>query len=332
MTNNRQAMGQVLIETALAAVGIVVMAYLVVRAGQWLNQSMVDRNASFQGSRRIAGGGGLGVVGFSGPAADINLINGPGPERTGGLPVQGPGPSASPPACSAAATTYLTDAATARSNIATDWTAATTLRQTVMDESNKAADLITGTAGLGCGGRNLVCTGDQCKGANWYWCEADRLQQLDQQITNLQRQIASLQAQIATLEYWIGVVTLCCGAGDQACCDQLPGMYAQLANLQAQLANAQAQLAAAIAQREALCAAVMTGNSWVGGRPASCTPPALRIYATQVRNYAYGVVAPPIPPMIDPLRVMAQRIQFNIGEAEELEGRGRAECASGRDP
>ena len=102
--------GQVMIETALAAVSLVVFAFLVARIGPWLNASMVARNTSFQGSRLLAGSTDPGR-GFS-AGGDIHLI-GPRAERTSGLPEQLPGPSAHPPVC-LAGIPLLVDALAAR--------------------------------------------------------------------------------------------------------------------------------------------------------------------------------------------------------------------------
>jgi len=90
-----------MIETALAAVGLIVFAYLVARIGPWLNTSMVQRNDSFQASRVAAGSTNPGAR-FNGPS-DIHLI-GPRAARTGGLGEQPPGRSAAPPTCAAGIT------------------------------------------------------------------------------------------------------------------------------------------------------------------------------------------------------------------------------------
>ncbi len=74
-------MGQVLIEVALATVGVVVIAFVMARAANWLNRSMVQRNQSFQ-STRMAAAQSAGLVRVAAPS-QINLI-GPGAARGGG--------------------------------------------------------------------------------------------------------------------------------------------------------------------------------------------------------------------------------------------------------
>jgi len=89
--------GVVMIEFTLAAVGLVAMAYMTVRVGQWLNDAMVERNASYQASRPLAGRG-PGVTPFSGPATPLRLI-GPRASRTPGQGTPGGGQSATRPTC-----------------------------------------------------------------------------------------------------------------------------------------------------------------------------------------------------------------------------------------
>lgn len=78
--------GQVLIEFALAAVGILVIAFVTARVASWLNRTMVDRNRSFQASR-LAAGQSKTLVPFFGNSEfqPIHLI-GPKAESTGGAP------------------------------------------------------------------------------------------------------------------------------------------------------------------------------------------------------------------------------------------------------
>ena len=79
--------GQVIVEFALAAVGIVVLAFVTGRVGHWLSESMVLRNANFQGTRLAAASSSPGA-GFAG-VTPIHLI-GPGAGSAGGLPGQPP--------------------------------------------------------------------------------------------------------------------------------------------------------------------------------------------------------------------------------------------------
>lgn len=86
-----------MIEFTLAAVGLVAIAFMTVRVGHWLNDSMVERNESFQASRANAGRG-PGVTPFAGPATPLHLI-GPGASRTPGLGTPGGGDSTVKPTC-----------------------------------------------------------------------------------------------------------------------------------------------------------------------------------------------------------------------------------------
>lgn len=89
--------GQVMIEFALATVGVMVIAFVSVRVAQWLGQTMVERNDSFQATRAQAGQSGS-LVKVGGPLTDLHLV-GPGAGRTAGAPEQGIGPSALPKGC-----------------------------------------------------------------------------------------------------------------------------------------------------------------------------------------------------------------------------------------
>ena len=97
--------GQVLIEFALAAAGLVVLAFVTARVGHWLNESMVERNASFQATRVAAASTNPGVA-FAGPS-DIHLI-GPGAQSTGGT--GSPPPSTFSAGCPAAADALVAQA------------------------------------------------------------------------------------------------------------------------------------------------------------------------------------------------------------------------------
>jgi len=85
----------VLVEFALAAVGIVAIAFVTARVARYLNGAMVWRNATFQDSRDEAGRWPFSVVSFGGPP-DLHLI-GPSAARTPGV-MSPPSPLASCPA------------------------------------------------------------------------------------------------------------------------------------------------------------------------------------------------------------------------------------------
>lgn len=65
--------GQVLVEFALAAVGLLAMAFMTARVAQWMNQSLVERNERYQRTRVAAGQIGAGLVGAE-PVPDVHLI------------------------------------------------------------------------------------------------------------------------------------------------------------------------------------------------------------------------------------------------------------------
>ena len=95
----RARLGMVMIEFTLAAVGIVAMAFMTVRVGQWLNDSMVERNASFQASRPLAGRG-PGVTPYAGVGTPTPLhLIGPRASQTPGQGTPGGGQSATRPTC-----------------------------------------------------------------------------------------------------------------------------------------------------------------------------------------------------------------------------------------
>ncbi|MDP3703524.1 MAG: M23 family metallopeptidase [Candidatus Omnitrophota bacterium] len=94
---SRARFGMVMIEFTLAAVGIVAIAFMTVRVGQWLNDSMVDRNTSFQATRASAGHG-PGVTAFAGPTK-LTLIGPASQTPSQGTP--GGGQSTVTPTCGA---------------------------------------------------------------------------------------------------------------------------------------------------------------------------------------------------------------------------------------
>lgn len=207
---SRRANGQVLVETALAAIGLVVLAFIIVRVGLWLNQGFVDRNASFQATRTAAGQPGAGVVPFAAPPP-IHLI-GPGADATGSAPAQGPGPSAVPAGCSSAGAAYLNQAAALRTEIESLAGTSKTQREDAVDYSNKAADLISanvsaGTPPAACriasdpSFTNMSpCSGNQCKGANWYWLKGLQIACIEGKIADAQAAVAAAEAALAQAE------------------------------------------------------------------------------------------------------------------------------------
>jgi len=88
---DRMRRGTVLVEFALAAVGLVALAFVVTRVGVWLNESILQRNNEFRGTRMAAANmqPGDGPVRFD-PPSTIHLI-GPAASSTGGAPPQPPG-------------------------------------------------------------------------------------------------------------------------------------------------------------------------------------------------------------------------------------------------
>ena len=65
--------GQVLVEFALSAMGVVVMAFMCARIVVWMNQTMVDRNNDYQDSRTRAGQSILARTGAPGKTGDSHL-------------------------------------------------------------------------------------------------------------------------------------------------------------------------------------------------------------------------------------------------------------------
>ena len=183
VTHKKRQLGQVMIETALAAIGIVVLAFLVAKVGMWLNRSLVQRNQSFQDTRVAAASTSPGLT-FA-PPEPIHIL-GPTADATGSLPPQPLGPSSIPPRCSGAGAALLTDAQHRRDDIATEQAGARALQTQAEDLANQARDLIIASPPAG-----WLCSGDQCKSANWFWDMA-------QQLRTWQDQLATDQAQLAT--------------------------------------------------------------------------------------------------------------------------------------
>ncbi len=213
VTHKKRQLGQVMIETALAAIGIVVLAFLVAKVGMWLNRSLVQRNQSFQDTRVAAASTSPGLT-FA-PPEPIHIL-GPTADATGSLPPQPLGPSSIPPRCSGAGAALLTDAQHRRDDIATEQAGARALQTQAEDLANQARDLIIASPPAG-----WLCSGDQCKSANWFWDMAQQLRTWQDQLATDQAQLATDQAQLAT---------------DQA---QLATDQAQLATDQSALTDAQ---------------------------------------------------------------------------------------------
>ena len=91
----RHRRGQVLVEFALAAAGLIAMALVTARVAYWMNQSLVERSAQYQSTRTQAGQRGAGLVDV-GSVPDVHLI-GPGPARTS--PATSQPPDSFQPAC-----------------------------------------------------------------------------------------------------------------------------------------------------------------------------------------------------------------------------------------
>lgn len=166
--------GQVLIETALAAIGLIVLAFMIVRIGLWLNAGYVTRNDNFQDTRVAAGSAGAGVVPFAAPPP-IHLI-GPAADFAGAAGAQPPGPSAAPASCTGAGDLLLDEAEQARLAITQLSDDANDKSTEFRDESNRAADLINGN--MSGHTARFPCSGDQCKSANWYWQQAAELDRI----------------------------------------------------------------------------------------------------------------------------------------------------------
>ncbi len=330
----RQALrGQVLVETALAAVGIVVIAFMIVRVGVWLNDSLVLRNRAFQNTRVAAASSSPGMP--YGVPTPIHLI-GPGPESTGGVPPQGLLGSAVPPGCTGAGATWLTQATEKRWDVLTKQSDAAILQEEAEVLSDRARDLIVASPESYPWRRAATeCSGNTCKSANWFWVKAEELETKLREIADTEALIASLQSQLAAAQ---DALAACeaggggKGGGGGGKGDPSPDCsaeQAQVDSLQSQLADANTRLADLIVQRDAICPAISTGNPWVGGAPA-CTPAAIRAYAAAVNNRAV-TWADEVKTKSTRLQNLGQDIQTLVLDAEDLERRGRAACASGHD-
>ncbi|GEM_PF-6319871 len=174
--------GQVLIEVALAAIGLVLLAFVSIRVGQWINQSMVFRNQAFQISRDNAATPGAPYTRVPAPP-DIHLL--------GSAPMKAVAPSEitalseAVPTCSSS---LLGDITTTKGLITQARIDRDDLLRRHREKLCLAVDLDMAAGdppvGRSCEGGAIpvVCTGNVCKSANWFWRKALRLQQINTDI------------------------------------------------------------------------------------------------------------------------------------------------------
>jgi len=129
--------GQVTVEMALAASGIVVLAFMGAKVAAWLNESLVQRNDQFQAGRTVAGQPGAGLVPV-GAVAPITLIGGGGSSPGGA----GPQPPSSYNWVCPQGFAFISHAAQDRSDAHNLMTFATTANQNAVTEANKVKDLL----------------------------------------------------------------------------------------------------------------------------------------------------------------------------------------------
>ncbi len=322
----RKAWGQVTIEFALAAVGVVMLGLVAAKAAVWMNQSMVDRNLHYQQTRLAAASTAPGL-GFAGPNTPIHLI-GPGAEHTpwhgsgGIIPVDHN--------CGASATAKYTKATTDRTDATTAMNTADTKSTTYKDQANKAADLINAQAPS----TPRVCTGDQCKSANWFWGQAQSLQDWLNQLAVDKAALAAAQAALVSAAaslarcpgcMWISHAksppTLDCSARDLC-----QGAWsAVILNLQAQITALQAKIITDQSHIDLICAQTGTGNPWVGGAPASCTPADLQAYAVRVYNTA-GTVNAGVTAQVQAVQPLLVQVHDKLLDAEQNERQAPVDC------
>jgi hypothetical protein len=128
--------GQVTVEVALSAAGIVVLAFMAGKVAVWLNQSLVQRNDQYQASRVAAGQPGAGLVPV-GTVEPITLIS-PGGSSSGGAGAQ---PPSSYPVCTAGFGDIV-HAANDRRDAGNFMRFASALQQAIMTEANKVRGLL----------------------------------------------------------------------------------------------------------------------------------------------------------------------------------------------
>lgn len=181
----RSAQGQVLVEFALAAIGVGVLAALSGWVVKYLSDGMVSRNASYQSTRLSAGTPGSGLVGF-----------GQGSQR-------GAGPSATTQSCEEGER-LLTEAQQDRAVIASLHELGQQASQRALDKANEAARLIdeandTWDRQADCKGPGAgLCAKALRDAAEEINKRAHRLAEQDQPtLTDLGKQSEDMAAQIA---------------------------------------------------------------------------------------------------------------------------------------
>lgn len=210
----KRLIGQVLVEVALAVVGLVVLGFVCVRVGQWVNHSMVERNADFQMSRGLAGTPGAGVVKFYLNPTRIHLL---GPDAaSSGAPSSIPeGLSTAPPSCPAGAS-LVTQINDLRALILEDWKERDDLLKQHREAVCWAVDLemagsgdyvttdvsspagvrsqLHNPTGASCEGKPAVCSEAECRSSNWYWQMAQLMKDVIAEIDKAQKAVDDAQA------------------------------------------------------------------------------------------------------------------------------------------
>ena len=330
-SRTREASGQVTIEFALAAVGVVMLGLVAAKAAVWMDQSMVDRNLHYQQTRLAAASTAPGL-GFAGPNTPIHLI-GPGAEHTpwhgsgGTIPIDHN--------CGASATAKYDKATNDRDDATTAMNTADTDSTTYKDTANKAADLVNANAPSA----PRVCTGDQCKSANWYWKTADDLQKAEADLAAANAIVCSgdCSAQQAEMDGKCANVGPVCAGGTPAQCTAVTDKctadtlaYNNCIDAIALCkADRQAKIDAAQARIDAICtdpAGAMTGNPWVGGAPASCTASGLQAYAVLVYNTA-GTVNAGVTALVQAVKPLLVQVHDKLLDAELNERQAPVDCS-----
>lgn len=336
-SRTRKAPGQVTIEFALAAVGVVMLGLVAAKAALWMNQSMVDRNLNYQRTRLAAASSSPGAPfagpssSFYGPSGQIHLI-GPSTDHT---PRYGSGGViAVDHNCGAGATAKYNKATTDRDDATTRMNTADTDSTTYKDQANKAADLINAQAPSA----PRVCTGDQCKSANWYWKTADDLQKAEDELAAANALVCSgdCSAEQTEVDGKCPNVGPVCAGGTPAQCtavtNQCTTYTTALDNCLDAIATCEANKAAAIAAAQAKIDAIcgpggaMTGNPWVGGAPASCTAADLQAYAVLVYTEA-GNVNTGITTLVQAVQPLLVQVYDNLLDAERNEQQASVDCS-----
>ncbi len=336
---SRQVPGQVTIEFALAAVGVVMLGLVAAKTALWMNQSMVDRNLNYQRTRLAAASSSPGAPfagpssSFYGPSGQIHLI---GPS-TGHTPLYGSGGTiAVDHNCGAGATAKYNQAKTDRDNATTAMNTADTDSTTYKDTANKAADLINANAPSA----PRVCTGDQCKSANWYWKTAVDLADAQQDLidaNNITCGNCTTEQTEMDAKCDVGVPGVCaafpppsakCTAANNEC-THLTGVYntCDATRVTCETDKA-ADIADAQARIDAICGpgGAMTGNPWVGGAPASCTAADLQAYAVLVYTEA-GTVNAGVTALVQAVKPLLVQVYDYLLDAERNEQQASVDCS-----